>query len=91
MVATQQNFWHFSAPENPRAGILGVFDYTWIVMSFFGKAFGITQNAGHQTNHTIDQNHCRDFTAIAYEVTYRNFARLQANPDSLIEAFVSAT
>src|SRR5262245_22371065 len=89
VIAAQKDVGHLHAAKDARPRVLRVLQPPRLAMGLLRHAVRVAEHAGDVPPDRVDDHHRRHLAAIADEVADRYFARLQPEPDTLVEALVA--
>src|SRR5262249_42975218 len=89
VVPLDQHVGDLHPAELPRARVLWIFQKPLFGERFVFAAGLVPQDAGHQANEGVYQQHGRHFAPVGDEVANRDFERLESNADPLVETFIA--
>src|SRR5262245_9021782 len=89
VIAAQKDVGHLHAAKDARPRVLRVLQPPRLAMGLLRHAVRVAEHAGDVPHDRVDDHHRRHLAAVADEVADRYFARLQPEPDALVEALVA--
>lgn len=90
VISVDQNVGNLHATKFAWSSKLGVFEEAGMTEGIIAAAGFVVEDTGDKPDDSIDDEHCGHFTAVADEITHRDFEGIETLSDAVIKTFVAA-